>query len=116
MTAAIDRTFISDTLVPGTAWWELLYGSKGISGHAIKAARMLLGWSKTKLARESGISLGTIVDLEAHRIGKAQSKTAQKLRHALEVAGIEFIENNEAVEAIRLRGREIRFVGSDNDA
>jgi len=114
--AVVDRTFVSNTLVPGTAWWELLYGSKVISGQAIKTARILLGWSRAKLARDSGISQTTIAELEAHRVGKAHSRTAQKLRHALEVADIEFIDNNGGVQRVRLRGREVRLVGPDKDA
>jgi len=107
----------SDTVVPGTAWWELLYGSKVINGRAIKAARTLLGWSKAKLARESGVSTSTIAQLEGgHGATKAHSRTAQKLRHALEVGDIEFIDNNGDVQGVRLRGREVRFVGPDNDA
>jgi transcriptional regulator with XRE-family HTH domain len=116
VTAVADRTLMSDTVIPGTGWWELLYGSKVISGHAIKAARMLLGWSKAKLARESGISMTTITQLETHRVGKAHSRTAQKLRHALEVGDIEFIDSNGGVQGVRLRGREVRFVGPDNEA
>jgi transcriptional regulator with XRE-family HTH domain len=116
VTTVQHGTALRDTVVPGTAWWKLLYGSKVISGRVIKAARTLLGWSKAKLAHESGVSTWTIAQLErAHLAGKAHSRTAQKLRHALEVGDIEFIDNNGSVQGIRLGGREVRFVGPNNE-
>jgi transcriptional regulator with XRE-family HTH domain len=76
-----------------TVWWELLYGTKPVSGRQVKAARALLGWSQADLARESGVSVTTIVQLEgAPGNDPIYSKTAGKLRHAIELAGIDFIE------------------------
>jgi len=88
-----------------TVWWELLYGTKLVSGRQVKAARALLGWSQADLARASGVSVATIVQLEgAPGNDSIHSKTAGKLRHAIELAGIDFIEERGG-RGVRLRGR-----------
>ncbi|MFZ2081378.1 MAG: helix-turn-helix domain-containing protein, partial [Xanthobacteraceae bacterium] len=59
----------------------------------IKAARALLGWSQSDLARRSGVSEPTIARLESAEgeLGGRQL-TAKKIQSALEASGIEFIE------------------------
>jgi transcriptional regulator with XRE-family HTH domain len=73
----------------------------------VKAARALLGWSQTDLARYSGISEPTIARLESADgpIG-GRADTAAKIRDALETAGIEFIDENGGGRGVRLRERE----------
>jgi transcriptional regulator with XRE-family HTH domain len=58
----------------------------------LRAARAMLGWSREDLAGKAGVSAGTVTGFEL--LG-ADSKisTLQKLRRALEAAGIEFIED-----------------------
>jgi transcriptional regulator with XRE-family HTH domain len=58
----------------------------------LKAARALLDWSQTDLARESGVSLPTIgrIEMVDGELG-GRPETAEKLIKALERAGIEFI-------------------------
>jgi predicted transcriptional regulator len=70
----------------------------------IKAARALLGWSQSDLARHSGISEPTIARLEAANgeLG-GRGETARKIRTALEASGIEFIEENGTGEGVRFR-------------
>lgn len=67
---------------------------------------MLVGWSQETLASASGISLPTIKRLEAAEglIG-GRDTTAQKIRTALEKAGIEFIDENGGGPGVRLRKR-----------
>ena|SRR5579862_3836715 len=73
----------------------------------VKAARALLGWSQSDLARRSGVSEPTIARLEAlkgefgGRVG-----TAKRIRTALETAGVEFIEENGGGLGVRLRKRQ----------
>ena len=70
-----------------------------------KAARELLGWSWTQLARASGALQSTILVFE---LGTAKTRPATfvKLRTALEAAGIEFIPENGGGPGVRLRKDE----------
>lgn len=70
----------------------------------IKAARALLEWSQSDLARFSGISEPTIARLESAGgdLGGRQSTSVQIIS-ALETAGIEFIDENGGGPGVRLR-------------
>ena len=70
----------------------------------VKAARALLGWSQSDLARHSGISEPTIARLELidGELG-GRGETVRKIRTALEASGIEFIEENGTGEGVRFR-------------
>lgn len=70
----------------------------------LKAARALLGWSQNDLARRSGVSEPTIARLESvdGELG-GREDTAEKLRNAVEAAGVEFIEENGGGPGVRLR-------------
>jgi len=75
-----------------------------VSIRQIKAARALLGWSQDELARAAALSIPTIKRLEA---GEGQlggrSETGDKIRHALQLAGIDFIDENGGGAGVRLR-------------
>ena len=77
----------------------------------IRAARALLGWSQPALAKESGVSLPTIVRMES-QLGPGRSSAANvdAVRRALEKAGVLFLEADDANAVgpgVRLRqGRE----------
>jgi predicted transcriptional regulator len=68
----------------------------------IKAARALLGWSQDELAKRSGVSQPTIARLEAAggELG-GRAETGEKIRRALEKAGIEF--TNGGTPGVRLK-------------
>ena len=70
----------------------------------MKAARALLAWSQQQLAAAAGVSVPTVKRLEAQSgtIG-GRAETGDKLRLALERAGIEFIDENGSGEGVRLR-------------
>jgi predicted transcriptional regulator len=72
----------------------------------VKAARALLGWSQSDLARHSGISEPTIARLESAegQLG-GRGGTVKKIRAALETNGIEFIDDNGGGAGVRLRKR-----------
>lgn len=72
----------------------------------IKAARALLAWSQGDLAEASGISEPTVVRLESvdGPIG-GRPDTGEKLRVALEKAGVEFIAENGGGAGVRLKKR-----------
>ena len=69
-----------------------------------RAARTLLGMTQPQLAKRAGLGLSTIVDFEKKRRRVSQS-AVNAIRHALERAGIEFIEANGGGPGVRLRKR-----------
>jgi predicted transcriptional regulator len=64
----------------------------------------LLAWSQGDLARASGVSEPTIKRLEAQDgdIG-GKPETGEKIRAALEAAGVEFIAENGGGAGVRLK-------------
>src|ERR1700751_2267506 len=70
----------------------------------IRAARSLIRWSADDLARESSLSVATI--RRAELTDDETSMTAANdlaVRHALEAAGVEFIDENGGGAGVRLR-------------
>ena len=63
-----------------------------VDARQIKAARSFLRWRQDELARQTGLALSTIRRLERSEGPiEANFDTVQKIRLALESAGIEFI-------------------------
>ena len=68
----------------------------------IRAARALLGWSQTKLARSAGVGLATLQRLEqSDGVVKGNFATVLKIQRALEGAGISF--SGDSAEEIGVR-------------
>jgi transcriptional regulator with XRE-family HTH domain len=67
-----------------------------------RAARGLLDWSQLDLAKQAGVGIVTIRQLEAgtHEPRRA---TLDVVRRALEGAGVEFIDENGGGAGVRLR-------------
>ena len=67
-----------------------------------RAARGLLDWSQLDLAKQAGVGIVTIRQLEAgtHEPRRA---TLDVVRRALEAAGIQFIDENGGGAGVRLR-------------
>ena len=76
-----------------------------ISPAQCRAARGLLDWSQQDLAREAGVGVVTIRQVEAGII-QPRRATLVVVRHTLEAAGIEFIEDNGG--GVGVRFREVR--------
>ena len=74
-----------------------------ISSAQMRAARGLLGWSQTKLGAEAGMSLQTVKRYETAAGAKVSDDAVEKLRIALESAGVEFIAENGGGPGIRLK-------------
>jgi transcriptional regulator with XRE-family HTH domain len=75
-----------------------------LSSELIRAARALLRWEQRDLANASSVSLPTIKRLEsAPGIMAAHASTVAALRKALEIAGVEFIDENGGGPGVRLR-------------
>jgi hypothetical protein len=78
--------------------------SRPLTSAQIRAARGLLRWSATDLAREASLGLATIKRAESAE--NETSMTAANdlaVRRALESAGVEFIEENGGGPGVRLR-------------
>jgi transcriptional regulator with XRE-family HTH domain len=91
---------------------SLLFGSvnKGssdmfvITGSQIRAARALLRWSANDLAVRSQLGVATIRRAEAQDgLVSMTSANANAIRHAFEVAGVQFISENGGGPGVRLR-------------
>jgi transcriptional regulator with XRE-family HTH domain len=72
-----------------------------INGAQVKAARLLLEWTRRDLADKSRLSESTIRNFEI----RTQSKPANvmAIRAALEAAGVIFVEENGEGPGVRLR-------------
>jgi predicted transcriptional regulator len=69
----------------------------------IKAARSLVGWEQFQLATKAGVGIATIRRLEGMSGPiNAHFETVEKIRHALELAGIEFIGEPRPGVCVRL--------------
>lgn len=64
-----------------------------ITAEQIKAARALLNWKQSDLAKHSGLSLPSINNIERN-IGSPRLATLETIRMALQGAGISFIGTN----------------------
>jgi len=75
----------------------------------VKAARLLLGWSMSRLGMRSGTSVHSVRMFEwSGKAAKLYGRTDQVdavavIRATLEVAGIEFIDQNGSGPGVRLR-------------
>jgi transcriptional regulator with XRE-family HTH domain len=81
-----------------------------VSIRQVKAARALLGWSQEELASAAEVSIPTIKRLEAADgpLG-GRGETVDKIRTALQVAGVEFIDENGGGPGVRLKGLKKRI-------
>lgn len=74
-----------------------------ITAEQIRAARAALGWTAEELANSAGIVRRTIVAIEGGRgLPSANVRTLQKIKLALEAAGIEFIGSPSDRPGIRI--------------
>ena len=78
-----------------------------LTGAQIRAARALLRWSAEHLARECALGLATIRRAEGAD-DEISMTTANNLavRRVLELAGVEFIDENGGGPGVRLRKRQ----------
>jgi transcriptional regulator with XRE-family HTH domain len=77
-----------------------------LTSQQIRAARALLHWRAEDLARASGVGVATIRRAElAEGSTSMTAPNDMAIRRALEVAGIEFIDQNGGGPGVRLRKR-----------
>jgi transcriptional regulator with XRE-family HTH domain len=70
----------------------------------LKMARAAVGWGVRDLAKKAGVTANTVTRIENG--ADAKQSTMDKLQHALEVAGIEFMDENGGGPGVRLRRRQ----------
>ncbi len=75
-----------------------------IISEQLRAARGLVGWSQSALAKASGLALSTIKRMEGDR-GPLRSSAGNvlKVQQALEDAGVIFIDADEEGPGVRLK-------------
>ena len=69
----------------------------------LKMARAAIGWGVRDLAKKAGVTANTVTRIENG--ADAKQSTMDKLQHALEVAGVDFIDENGGGPGVRLRKR-----------
>ena len=72
----------------------------------LRAARALLGWSQTDLARHAGLSVPTVKRLEGGFGPNVSDEARVKMQKTLERAGINFIDENGGGPGVRLSKRQ----------
>ena len=77
-----------------------------VTAEQLRAARALLGWSQTELAKQAGMSLPTVKRVETERGPKVSEEARFALQRALGLSGIEFIDENGGGPGVRLRKRQ----------
>jgi transcriptional regulator with XRE-family HTH domain len=60
----------------------------------VRAARALIGWSQSKLADAAGVPVSIVERLETEAADPVADEAIDKLRAALEAAGVVFIPKN----------------------
>jgi len=81
--------------------------SKLLTSAQIRAARALVRWSAEDLARQTSLSVTTIRRAElANEETSMTTANDLAVRRALEVAGVEFIDENGGGPGVRLRKRQ----------
>ena len=76
-----------------------------LSIEQIRAARGLLGWSQSELAKRAGLSLPTVKRVEAGLGPRVSDAARARMQKALEAGGVSFIDKNGGGPGVRLRKR-----------
>jgi len=80
----------------------------------IRAARALLGWSQTQLAKAAEIGLATLQRIEQSKgVVKGNFATVLKIQNALEEAGIHFIDDEGHEIGVHLQPSKLERSGRE---
>ena len=72
----------------------------------VRAARALIGWSQAKLAETAGVPVSTINAFETGAPDRIANEAVDKMRAALEAAGVVFIPKEDGGGGIGVRLHE----------
>jgi transcriptional regulator with XRE-family HTH domain len=82
---------------------------KPLTSAQIRAARALIRWSAEDLAKETTLSVTTIRRAELKDSETSLTNANDRaIRHALESAGVDFIDENGDGPGVRLRKRQLK--------
>jgi transcriptional regulator with XRE-family HTH domain len=70
----------------------------------LRMARAAVGWGVRELAEKAGVTANTVTRIENG--SDARLSTIDRLRQALEAAGVVFIDENGGGPGVRLRNRQ----------
>lgn len=76
-----------------------------VNSDQIRAARVILGWSQSKVAQAAGISVPTLKRAESGGTIRVSDKANAAIRSALEAGGVVFIPANGGGAGVRRRDR-----------
>ena len=84
-----------------------------VSAHQCRAARAILQWSQSELARRAGVARKTVADFEKET-RRLQVRTRRDIARALEQAGVRFDsdEAGRAATAVQFRTPTAQTSGS----
>jgi transcriptional regulator with XRE-family HTH domain len=86
-----------------------------IEAAQVRAARALIGWSQMELANAAGVPVSIVERFEAGAPDHVADEAIDKMRAALEAAGVAFIPKNGGGAGVRLRkGRASEYIGWDD--
>lgn len=77
-----------------------------ITAEQYRMARAALGWGVRDLAKKAKVSTSTIVRLEAGE--GAWTTTVERVKKALEAAGVVFVPENGGAAGVRYKGKAKR--------
>jgi transcriptional regulator with XRE-family HTH domain len=72
----------------------------------LKMARAAVGWGVRELAKKAGVTANTVTRIENG--ADAKQSTMDRLQSSLELAGVEFIDENGGGPGVRLKKRQQR--------
>ena len=70
----------------------------------LRMARAAVGWGVRELAEKAGVTANTVTRIENG--ADAKQSTMDRLKSALEAAGVEFIDENGGGLGVRMRNRQ----------
>ena len=73
-----------------------------ITGRQVRAARALLGWKQETLADYAQVALTALKRFESERALGTHESTNDKIRRALEAAGVVFMESEQGIGILLL--------------
>jgi transcriptional regulator with XRE-family HTH domain len=83
-----------------------------IEAAQVRAARALIGWSQSKLAEAAGVPPAIVERFESGAPDHVAQEAVDKMRAALEAAGVAFISKNGGGAGVRLsKGGEAEYIG-----
>jgi transcriptional regulator with XRE-family HTH domain len=86
-----------------------------IEAPQVRAARALIGWSQTQLADAARVPVSIVERFETGASDAIADEAIDKMRAALEAAGVAFIPKNGGGAGVRLRkGRASEYIGWDD--